>query len=592
MSTRIIDFWKNNFAYWICNTPQKRQKADEIIRETFWGYNWALENVIGQIIHLDQFSRHFCRLGLMTEECVQERRRCAAALFKCYIQFSSLHMDEIEIIFALMPFKHLKQYDFIFEYLHHTWMPATGKKIINCHQQLQKFYMDTYKKAFTLETVRANLIVHGFCGHCASCGSCGSCGHCDDANHKSYDAKSICEYYPENWLLPSSTAAARENGSENDGASGNNSVRENDNDNASEKLAKLLDSCGDGDDGDTNVFVSLSGGVDSMVMLTLLKRQCQRRQRRVVAVHLIYGNRPESIQEYYFLTHFCSKIDVPLVAYRIKWVRRGDVDRQFYEQITRELRFSLYKAVDDLLSSSPSSPSRRLPVVLLGHIKDDVIENIWTNIAHCHHLDNLKKMDRKEVQHGVQIVRPFLEVDKHYIYSVSKQFHIPYLKNTTPSWSNRGKFREHFHKSAVAQFGECVDVKMLEFAHFMQSQHNIIAALLYTPIYASFANNRINITPAVNARIDANSWAVIFGHVCHTYLNEPKPSIKCVKYFTSRLYCCWARNCDGDGDGDGDTRKLNVELSKSLKIQVTRNKHEYFMNFHVATTATTTALLE
>ena len=510
MTTAIIDFWKANRSFWI-TPPSKHKEVDELIRSKFWGYDWTSENLIGQVIYLDQFSRHFARIGLIDESKVEEERRTATNIINYNIKLL-IKMDEIEIIFALMPFKHLKQYDFIFEYLHNEWLD--GRPIISFPERskgcagltafpdLQKFYIDTYKKAFTLDTVRANLIT----------------------KHEllPYDASLICDYYPklytsDSWCL--------------DPATGN-------------KLLPFLKP-------DKKVMVSLSGGVDSMVMLSLLKYN----KADVSAVHIVYGNRKESEHEYRLLAEFCARLAVPLSVYRIKWLRRGEIDRQFYEDMTRDLRFATYHAA-----------AEGEPCVMMGHIKYDVIENVWTNIAHCHHLGNLKKMEAEEVQLGVRIMRPLLKADKSDIYEVSKAIGIPYFKNTTPSWSNRGKFREHFHTATVAQFGESIDSKIIEFAEAIQTQASLLNMLLYDPIYKSFANNRVNITTAVKANLDAASWLGIFEHICHKFLSCSRPSIKCVRDFTMRIYKPWD--------------KLNMEMGKNFKVQVILTKDEqYLMEF-------------
>lgn len=460
------------------------------------------ENIIGQIIYCDQFSRHFARLGNYTEQDVIDYRIVATEIVDAHLNLVR-DFDEIEIIFALMPFKHLKQFDFIFEFLHNEWLK---NKRLTEFPDLQKFYIDTYKKAFTLETVKANLITY----------------------HKlePYDASLICDYYPELYISEAW-----------------NIVRANEN-----KLLPLLKT-------DRKVIVSLSGGVDSMVMLSLLKYN----KVDVSAVHIVYGNRKESEHEYCLLAEFCNKLQVPLFVYRIKWLRRGEVDRQFYEDMTRDLRFLTYKAA----ASAINSPE---PCVMMGHIKDDVVENVWTNIAHCHHLGNLKKMEAEEVQLGVRIMRPLLTVDKDDIYRASETIGIPYFKNTTPSWSNRGKFREQFHKATVAQFGDGIDAKIIEFAEAIQTQNKLLNMLLYDPIYNSFKDNTINITTAFKANLDANSWLGIFENICHKYLGIARPSIKCVRDFTIRLYKTWD--------------KLNVEMGKGLKVQITKTKDsQYIMEF-------------
>ena len=506
MTTTIIDFWKENRSFWI-TPPSKQKEVDKLISDLFFSYKWQSENIIGQIIYLDQFSRHFCRSGHITESEVERLRQSAADIVRHNLDLIK-DFDEIEIIFALMPFKHIQHYNFIFVCLYDLWLPA-DKKIID-FPELQKFYIDTYKKAFTLETVRNTLIT----------------------KHKifPYDASLICDYYPKLYTSSDWNPLVA----------------------ADDKLLPLLKP-------DRKVIVSLSGGVDSMVMLTLLKYN----KVNVSAVHIVYGNRKESEHEYSLLAEFSAKLGVPLFVYRIKWLKRGEVDRQFYEDMTRQLRFATYHAAKQ--SHYGPCVSEGEPYVLMGHIKDDVVENIWTNIAHCHHLGNLKKMEAEEVQLGVRIMRPLLTVDKADIYKTSELLGIPYFKNTTPSWSNRGKFREHFHKATVAQFGESIDTKLIEFAEAIQAQASLLNILLYEPIYNSFKNNKVNITTAIKARLDANSWLGIFEHICHNKLGCSRPSIKCIRDFTIRLYKSWI--------------KLHIEMGNNLKVIVIKIGTEYIMEF-------------
>jgi tRNA(Ile)-lysidine synthase TilS/MesJ len=211
----------------------------------------------------------------------------------------------------------------------------------------------------------------------------------------------------------------------------------------------------------------------------------------------------------------------------------------------------------------------------MGHIKDDVVENIWTNIAHCHHLGNLKKMEAEEVQLGVRIMRPLLTIEKSDIYSASELIGIPYFKNTTPSWSNRGKFREHFHAATVAQYGNAIDTKVIEFAEAIQKQASLLNMLLYDPIYESFKDNKVNITTAVKAHLDAAAWLSIFEHICHTRLSCSKPSIKCVRDFCERLY----RFARSSPVGYRPWTTLRVEMGKHFRIVVSRAADAVIMEF-------------
>ena len=293
-----------------------------------------------------------------------------------------------------------------------------------------------------------------------------------------------------------------------------------------------------------------------MVMLLLLKRSGVN----VSAVHIVYGNRLESEHEYNFLVNFCYKLGVPLFVYRIKWLRRDGVDREFYEDMTRDLRFYAYRAVGALINVVEE------PRILMGHIREDVVENIWTNIANCRHLTNLKKMGAEEIQEGVRIMRPLLNASKEDIYEVSQLLSIPYLSNTTQSWSNRGKFREHFHGAVIKQFGNGVDDKIIEFAEAVESQSKLLDLLLYEPIYNSFKDNCVDITTGLKSRIDANLWLKVFEYVCHMKLGVGRPSIKCMRHFCTRLYSDW-------------NNELKLDMCDDLKIKIRVVGDRYMMEF-------------
>jgi tRNA(Ile)-lysidine synthase TilS/MesJ len=291
-----------------------------------------------------------------------------------------------------------------------------------------------------------------------------------------------------------------------------------------------------------------------MVMASILKHL----KIPFVAVHIMYGNRDESSQECEFISEYCRKLDITLYVYRIQYLKRSTSEREFYEEMTRDIRFNVYKAVGEILGLKEIQ-------VLLGHIQEDVIENIWSNLAKCQHLHNLKKMKVKEVYDKIVILRPFLNITKDIIYKESISLGIPYLKNTTPCWSNRGKFRERFINEIYTQFGKSVDSKMLELSDKLEKQNSILENLLYKPIFNSFneSDNSFDITPAINADVSENEWSYIFEKICYKFLGKSnfiqsnivrsKPSVHAIQDFTRRLK---------------KSRSFTMSLKKDLSVKV------------------------
>ena len=509
----IISFWKSRPEFWIPISQDIKLKADKTITELFFDYDYSNDCVFGKVIYLDQFSRHFQRYlqsinseMSISEEIITHNRKIAKALMLEHWDLLIDSNDEVEVIFGLMPFKHLCEYKKVLDFL--DWSkaqkPLTSK--------LSKFYNDTYEKAYTYETIKSKTFIN--------------------ESFEDYNPSKLCDYYPESYqdFTISEFIVSKE----------------------------IKESFKDFDK-KTTYIVSLSGGVDSMVMLAMLAKL----EIPIIAVHIIYGNREASIDEYNFISHYCQKLNVKLYVYKIERLKRSIDDREFYETMTRTIRFDVYRSVASLESIDPN--------ILLGHIQEDIVENIWTNLSLCQHLGNLKKMKTSEALQGVRILRPFLNLNKDIIYSISKELSIPYLKNTTPSWSNRGKFREHFYKATHDQYGASVDAKIVEVATLYEHQSKMIEKLLYKPMFKSYDNesNTLNITLAIQSEASEAEFGYIFEHVCHKLLNKSKPSIHSIKNFCVRLQTFIKNN----------EKNMKVNMKKDMIISIFKKNDNYIIKF-------------
>jgi tRNA(Ile)-lysidine synthase TilS/MesJ len=81
-------------------------------------------------------------------------------------------------------------------------------------------------------------------------------------------------------------------------------------------------------------------------------------------------------------------------------------------------------------------------VVVLGHNKDDALENIFTNTAGKCKYENLQGMNELSLNDNILVWRPFLNICKSHIVLICHEYNIPYLQNSTPVWSMRGQIRD------------------------------------------------------------------------------------------------------------------------------------------------------
>jgi tRNA(Ile)-lysidine synthetase-like protein len=282
------------------------------------------------------------------------------------------------------------------------------------------------------------------------------------------------------------------------------------------------------------ITVSLSGGVDSMITTYILAYLSKHylffgdRGFVLQAAHLNYLNRDVSNREAEFVCWFCNKIRVPIYVRTIHEIQRKENNRDFYETLTRDIRFDFYRKLPR---------TTEYPCVILGHNHDDIIENIWTNFAKGKFLFNLRKMEQIDLQDGVTLLRPLLFVTKTVIYDFSKKYDIAYLKNTTPEWSNRGKMRNEFLPAVEKQFANQTDVEFV--ADTLHEYGTFIEETLFRPILNNVVfekEKNFVVIPIENShlKLGIHFWQTLFGKLLNS-MGIGEPSRKSIRNFVKSI---------------------------------------------------------
>jgi tRNA(Ile)-lysidine synthetase-like protein len=205
-------------------------------------------------------------------------------------------------------------------------------------------------------------------------------------------------------------------------------------------------------------IVSLSGGVDSMILSYILKYI----GIDISAIHINYNNRPECEEECNILKQWCSFLGIKLYIRKIEEIQRPEMIeynlRDLYESYTKDVRFNTY--INSTANSTDDSEPE-IYHIFLGHNQDDQFENIFTNIVSESHYQNLRGMDYnmtlKFKEKNINFIRPMLDIPKSDIYKFSSYFSIPHFKDSTPKWSQRGKIRDIVRPSIEQWESKAVD---------------------------------------------------------------------------------------------------------------------------------------
>ena len=201
-----------------------------------------------------------------------------------------------------------------------------------------------------------------------------------------------------------------------------------------------------------SLFVSLSGGVDSMVITKILYYlkifEDEFKSVNIICIHINYNNRTESTNEADFLNQWCIKHGIIFKLKTISHIKRGITKRDVYEKESRDIRFNMYKKVLNEYNCLSNNIG-----IMFGHHKGDVQENIISNMMKGCSLLNLNGMFQESIVNSVTIWRPLLSHVKDSIYHFSHTFGVPYFKDTTPDWSTRGRMRNQLLPLLTDMYG-------------------------------------------------------------------------------------------------------------------------------------------
>jgi len=259
-----------------------------------------------------------------------------------------------------------------------------------------------------------------------------------------------------------------------------------------------------------HVVISLSGGVDSMVLAHILCDIGQTRgfAYKVVAIHIDYGNREESALEAQFVERFCELRGIVFHQRRIEEFKRGVTPREEYERESRSIRFQQYRLMLEQYGA---------PAVVFGHHQGDLQENVFTNVMNGRSILDLCVMQEQREVLGVRIWRPMFTHPKSVVFHYAHQFGIPYFLDTTPKWSNRGKLRNELFPAMAERYGN-FQVNLSEIGQSSMDWSRVVNEMILQPLHDSVVRSELGIAVELGPYRTAPMafWREVLRHLLHS----------------------------------------------------------------------------
>ena len=146
------------------------------------------------------------------------------------------------------------------------------------------------------------------------------------------------------------------------------------------------------------VAVGLSGGVDSVVLLHLLRELAREFGFSISAIHVHHGLSPNADRWGRFCRGLCRRWKVPITVRRVRVIRNG----AGLEAAARAARYRCFRTL-------------RADAIALGHQLDDQAETVLMNLLRGAGLAGASGMRASAPFHDKLVVRPLLEVPRDAI---------------------------------------------------------------------------------------------------------------------------------------------------------------------------------
>ena len=299
------------------------------------------------------------------------------------------------------------------------------------------------------------------------------------------------------------------------------------------------------------VLVSLSGGVDSMVLITILHWL----DFDIVAGHINYNNRSETTIEQEFLEQWCEYNGIKLYIKNINEIKRSTTKRSDYEIITKNMRLDFYKEI---------ITKENIDYVLLAHHKDDIIENIFANICRGRNYLDLAVIRQHTTISDIKIGRPMINYYKTTIYEFADKYQVPYFLDTTPKWSVRGKYRDIISPAIEDAFTQNVKENLISISDQADQWNSLVEKEIIKPFIEKVKFNLIDEKTFIEFNIEKYIdyplafWSVVLMNLFNQF-GYKAPSKKSIQTFINTIKYRAKQN---------DCHKYNITLCNNNKCTI------------------------
>ena len=161
------------------------------------------------------------------------------------------------------------------------------------------------------------------------------------------------------------------------------------------------------------IVCAISGGVDSMCLLDIVKRY----NVNIVCAHVNHNLREESFEEYEFVKKYCEDNNIVFEGIVLDKITEGNLESEF-----RKRRYSFFENIINKYNAK---------YLLTAHHGDDLMETILMRIVRGSSINGYSGFEKVSIRDSYSILRPLIYLTKDELYKYAYDNNIEYREDKT-----------------------------------------------------------------------------------------------------------------------------------------------------------------
>ena len=211
----------------------------------------------------------------------------------------------------------------------------------------------------------------------------------------------------------------------------------------------------------SSVVIAVSGGPDSMALLSLLLKIRDYKNINIIVAHVNHNLREESKEEYQFVKDFSSKNNCIFEGIDLTFDTNTSI-----EEAARKKRYEFF---EELLKKYDSN------TLLTAHHGDDLVETILMRLTRGSSIDGYVGFKKITKRDNYNILRPLIYYTKEEIMNYLVENNIDYRIDKTNSSKKytRNRYRLDI-LPALKNENKNVNLKYLQFSEMLEENNNFV----------------------------------------------------------------------------------------------------------------------